>query len=910
MNRINKTPSVGFRDGATREGRERPVPSSRLMLCLSAAVLALGVSATAHDAHAQTVDATDEAADDTVVEVEEGLERMVVFGTGLAQQRAIETKRNTLQIVDALSEDDIGRLPDLNVAAALRRVPGLAIQNDQGEARFPVIRGLNAEFNRVTIDGATVASPERGTRTVPLDIIPASLLAGLEVVKTITPDLDPNALGGTINLRTRSAFDREEDQFFFGQFFGGIHGQAGEGGTLFSEEPDREIPFRVNVAGGKRFGPGEQFGVVVGFDYSRRNFEIPQIEVDDADYTEFDADGNNVGLGNGNGIVVPTNNRVFFYNNLRERISGHGRVEWRPSETFAVDLRGLYARFTDDERRDEFRYELGTNAGRGQPATILEQTPVSGITETGFGIVGLGRFEIDRTIYVAAGTMEWAPVDGLTWTVDLSYSGAGLTNPESTESFQSDTSFGAFYDTSTFFPRTVPLDPAAFFDPASFAHSNRGELDRSTDEDIFEARSDVLFETDVFPIETTVKVGGLYRNRQREEETIFNRFRPTADLGYTLADAFNRDLASVEFQGGYDFPFRVDDLGATDFFQANEGAFTRDGAPGAPTFFARSEAEEDIVAGYVMATVSQGPFTLTGGVRIEYTEWEGLDVPSGTGTSGDYTNVLPAVLGRWDILENLTLRAAYTETIGRPDLSDLTRATSITQEPDGSFIVSRSNPDLDPRQARNLDLSVEWYIPDGIIAAGVFYKDVKDEIFVLTTQDAVFEGAPAVITQPINAEDAEIFGIEFQAQQVLTWLPSPFDNFGFNVNVTWLDTEFTVPTATGTRTTGFFQQPDVVANATLFYAVEDLEVRASYNYTGDFIDTIVANDPLRDEFWTDRAQVDLQVRYNLTDQLTFIFEGQNLNNEGRTEVTGPNQAFLQESAEFGRTFWFGISAAL
>ncbi len=842
-------------------------------------------------------------------EVDE-LDRMIVFGSALAQQRAIDEKRDTLQIIDALSEDDIGRLPDLNVAAALRRVPGLSIQNDQGEARFPVIRGLNAEFNRVTIDGVTVASPERGTRTVPLDIIPASLLAGLEVVKTITPDLDPNALGGTINLRTRSAFDAEDPFFFYGQLFGGFHGQAGDGGTLGSDDPDREIPLRVNFATGMRFGPDQQFGAVIGFDYSRRNFEIPQIEVDDSDYTEFDAAGNNVGLGNGNGIVVPTNNRVFFYNNVRERISGHGRLEWRPSEDFSIDVRGIYARFTDDERRDEFRYELGTSGSNAQPAAILDQTPVSGVTETGFGIVGLGRFEIDRTIYTAAGSMDWTVLPGLIWEVDLSYSGAELNNPESTESFQTDTSFGARYDTADFFPRTFPLDPVGFFDPSSYRHNNRGVLDRTTDEDIYEARTDLTYQTAFFNIETDIKVGGMYRQREREEQTIFDRFRQAEGLDYTLADAFNRQLAGVDFQGGYDFPFRVDDNGATRFFRQNNASFTKDGAPDAPTFFARTEAEEDIYGGYAMATFREGPFTLTGGVRIEYTEWEGLDVPSDTGSSGDYTSVLPAVLGRWDILENVTLRAAYTETIGRPDLSDLTRATTITQEPDGSFIVSRSNADLDPRQARNIDLSAEWYIPDGIIAFGLFYKDVTDEIFVLTDLDASFQGVPAVITQPVNAEDAEIYGVEFQAQQLLSWLPAPFDNFGFNVNATWLDTEFTVPTANGTRTTGFFQQPNVVANATVFYAVEDLEVRASYNYTGQFLDTIVTNDRRRDEYWRDRAQVDMQVRYNITDYLTFIFEGQNLNNEGRTEVTGPNEAFLQEDAEFGRTFWFGLSAAL
>ena len=180
-------------------------------------------------------------------ETREG-DEIIVTGQALAQTRAIEAKREDTRIVDVASQDDIGRLPDLNTAAVLRRLPGISIQNDQGEARFPVIRGLPPTYNRVTVDGAILASPERGDRTVPLDIISASLLRQLEVIKTPTAAMDPNAIGGTINIVTRSAFAENRRTVLRGEAFLGFHEQSGAGGTLDGGPGSEEQPYRVNAA--------------------------------------------------------------------------------------------------------------------------------------------------------------------------------------------------------------------------------------------------------------------------------------------------------------------------------------------------------------------------------------------------------------------------------------------------------------------------------------------------------------------------------------------------------------------------------------------------------------------------------------------------------------------------------------
>ena len=827
---------------------------------------------------------------------------VVVTGQALSQQRAIAAKRLARPILAAVVQDDIGRLPDLNTAAVIRRLPGVAVQNDQAEPRFAIVRGLNPTYNHTTLDGGFVASPERGGlgRAVPLDVVPASLLSRLEVYKTVTPAMDHNAIGGVINMVTRSAFEGEVP-LVQGQLFGGFHEQAGEGGTLGGDR--RTQPWRGNVSGGLRFGPGGTFGAVGGFDYSIRNFEIPQVEVDDADYTEFDAAGRNVGLGAGNGIVVPTNQRIFWYNNERERIGGHLKLEWRPSERLEAELAGAYVEFNDGERRDERLYELGASGSASDPATVREQTPTSGITDTGFGVVGLGRFTLDRRITSLRSRLAYDVAPALRVEARATLTGAALDNPESTEAFETDTTFGARYDTGDFFNTFSPLDPDAFFDPASYAFASRGELDRFVDDRVFEAAADVAWSPEALALPLELQGGALYRGRAKEEGFDFASY--ATDRPYTLADVVDGDLADAAWQGGYRMPFRIGSAQANDYFRSNRSAFAE-----VASSSSRSEAEESVTALYGMATLELPRLTVVGGVRYEGTRWEGGDPRENDLVEGRYGDVLFDVQANWDAAPAVRLRAAFTQTLGRPNLSDLTRGESLDA---AEATITGSNPDLEPRRSNNADLSAEWYLPGGLLAAGLFYKSIRDEVFVVTTPiNRTIGGATFTrLVGPANARDASLRGLELQLEQRLFFLPAPWDDLGFSANATLLDGTFNIPLADGgTRDIGFFQQPDRLYNLTGFYAGRRLEVRLSYNWTGAFIDTVSPDDPSRDEYWDAREQLDVQVRVRVTDRISLIAEGVNLTNAGRTELTGPGRRFLQESARFGRTFWLGVGAGL
>ena len=231
---------------------------------------------------------------------------------------------------------------------------------------------------------------------------------------------------------------------------------------------------------------------------------------------------------------------------------------------------------------------------------------------------------------------------------------------------------------------------------------------------------------------------------------------------------------------------------------------------------------------------------------------------------------------------------------------------------------------MDPRTSDNIDLSLEWYLPgNGILAIGGFYKNIEDEIFNDTRFGVPVAELPAAvanqldptitsvdINQPLNSSKADILGLEAQFQHKFSWLPAPFDGFGFSGNVTVLDTEFEIPLASGEIIeTGLLQQPDLIGNVTGFYQTELMEVRVSYNYTDEFLDSTAGTFD-RFTFWDSQGQIDMQARFNFTDDASFLFEAQNLNNEGRLELSGPEAEFLQESARFGRTFWFGVNVSL
>ncbi|MFA6032027.1 MAG: TonB-dependent receptor [Myxococcota bacterium] len=831
-------------------------------------------------------------------------EDIVVTGFRKGEVEAVRAKRDAFIVSDLIVSDDIGRLPDQNTAAALRRIPGISVQNDQNEPRFPSIRGLPPTYNRTQVNGAIVGSADNGgSRTVPLDTVPANFAQRLEVFKTITPELDPNAIGGIINIVTRSAFDSD------GPFFNATVAYTGI--EQSKDVADERISWRANAQAGTRFGPDGQFGIVGQVNYSVRNYDITQFENATPSFREYTAAGAPVNLGSatGNGIPVPVQERLFLYNNVRERIGGALTLEWEASPQLYMRLFGTFNRFEDNETRDENRLE--------QVGNVTNQTQTTGTFASARNVINLNLPISSQEIWNVQYNARFEPSEQLRIDLDAIYSGAQGQEIGRSETFRSASSaaFAFDYDTSDFFFEFTPRTPASLANPALHPFLNRNESLNTTTQDIYEGRINLTYDWAIGDTEIELKAGGIFRRTDHVRDQNQTTYTLNAGSGvtYTLADAFMRKPLDVI--GGKVFDLAIDRDAALAFFEANRSAFTgvENNVNGDFT------VTEDIYGGFVQAKATLGDLEVLGGVRYERTDVSSTsvrvagNVTTPSTVDGGFDNVLPSLHLRWNAAENLVLRAAWTNTIGRANFGDVTARETLNIVTGTLPTLSRGNPDLQPRKALGIDFSAEYYTNnDGLISIGVFYKDIKDEIFTLTSIETIDLGLnrgleDVQVSQPTNAQSATIFGIEAAVQQSLTFLPKPFDGLGVNVNGTFIDSNLDVLTTAGPRRLGFFFQPRWAWNATVFYENGPVEARLAYNYTGNFLETINQTIPGADQFWRWRGTMDAQVRFRVTPNIDLFVEGENLTNSRRIELTGPNRDLLQESAQFGRAFSVGAS---
>src|SRR6187402_1886391 len=237
----------------------------------------------------------------------EQLQEIEVTGFRLAQITALQDKRSAMLIKESVTANDAGKLPDQNAAETLARVTGVSVTTDQGEGRYVTIRGVDAALNSVTIDGQIIGSPEGDTRRVALDTVPADILSKLEVIKSATPDLDGNAIGGTINLVTPSVFDDPDGRFLSATADYGYYDLGGQN------------PWGGSVGWGSTFN--DRFGVVLSASYSDREFNSHNVQGGDPWVLDDEA-----------GILLPDEMGKRDYLIRRVRKGFVANLEFRPSD--------------------------------------------------------------------------------------------------------------------------------------------------------------------------------------------------------------------------------------------------------------------------------------------------------------------------------------------------------------------------------------------------------------------------------------------------------------------------------------------------------------------------------------------------------------------------------------------------
>lgn len=783
------------------------------------------------------------------------LGEIVVTGTRAAQARALQVKRSAPTIIEALSADDVGKLPDANAADAVQRLPGVSITIDQGEGRYVVVRGVDSNLNNVTVNGQIFPGPEGGSRRVALDTFPSDIISRIEVVKALTPDMDPNAIGGSINLVTASAFDRPN---------GFRYGSA----TVGYNEKSGKSPYGGSLSFGQLFGENEQFGLVLSGSHSYRDYESDTIE--GGGYRPI------------NGEILPVEQVFRDYSVERIRTGLVANLEWRPNDEWRLFANNTYTRYADDEERDTLtvEYALGT---------LTNRTPTSGQYSGGRGTVELRSRKVVQTLYNLSFGGEYAKGP---WSVEFDgvYAHAKEDTPRRIDwEFRSATNaFPNTYDNSGPF---IDIVSPNLGDPGRYPFRRLRRRTDEVQEDTYSLGFDLRY--DLAGAEAFVKAGARYVTRDKSWDRTNQNFQGNTGV-FLLSDVAGPGPDDF-FDDRFIFGPVVDFPTAERFLRDNPGRFL----PNVQGTIVDSlvtdfSASEDVLAGYGLVNLDIGGVTVIAGARIEQTEadYEAFDVQTRRGVfvdaplrrgGTDYVNFLPSIHLRAEPMEDLVVRAAWSNTIGRPNYTDIVprRQLDFDEITTGVFrgSFSEGNPDLEPFESMNLDLSVEYYLtPAGIISFGAFYKDIENPIYNRTIDqtNVTVDGLLFSLlrtTRPENAESGEIRGIEVNYQQQFTFLPSPFDGLGLSANGTLVESSTEV--FGRAEELPFFRQSDTLGNVAIFYEKYGFSARLALAHRSDYLEALIA--PGIDLYISPRNQLDFKATYEIREGLEVFGSILNIN---------------------------------
>ncbi|MWV28845.1 TonB-dependent receptor [Aurantiacibacter rhizosphaerae] len=858
----------------------------------------------------------------------ENASNILVYGQRANQANALSRKYGSDTIVDVLTRDAIGQFPDQNVAESLRRLPGINVLNDQGEGRFVAVRGLDPSLNATSINGVRLPSPEGDIRAVALDVVASDIIESIEVKKSLTPDMDGDTIGASIEINTVSAFDRR------GNFV-----------TISAEGSYNEYAEEVNPKASVNFAYrlADNLGVSGGLSYYNRFFETDNIEADD-----WEED---------NGLIYAEEVQYRDYDVERERISASLGFDVRASDTTDLYVRGLYSRFDDQEYRRRTTFDLGDAfvTGSGLTASFADADPSDPGEEYAITVERDVKDRFERQ-EIYSFSLGGETVTG-PWTIE--YMGSWAQSSEKEDNSVDPTQFEREFEgeglvaTVDYSNPRIPLYSISgvgdFSDASTYGLKDIELTQLSDAEDTeYSARFDVAREfasdSGVFSLQTGFK--GRWREKRYDGEIRFYELD-----GLTLADVVGEQT------------YRITDIGpvasytgASDFFFDNFASFELQEADSLFDSAAQDYTiEEDIYAGYLLGRWENDSLTVIGGVRYEHTQTDIIGnftllveedgtLPDGTTATDDTVIVtpqttpsnygfwLPSLNVRFEPVDDLVFRAAGYRSLVRPGFSQLAPRFITERNDDDEVEGEFGNPNLQPYKAWNLDAGVEYYFGgNGALSAGVFYKDISDYIVTvayeaedLNGDDAItadellaFNGIPFNEAEiPVNGDSAEVWGVELGFAMQWDMLPAPFDGFITQANYTYTDASATISDnaidlfgqgfAGGTREIPLPASSKHTLNGVLGYEKGPVSLRLAGTYRDDYLDEL-GGDPAEYRFVDSHFQLDASARFTVTEGVQLYVEAVNLTDAeyfAYNTVGGRQNNYQYEV--YGRTFKGGV----
>lgn len=843
------------------------------------------------------------------------LNNVIVLGDRLkGQAKALNQQRNSDNVTNIISADQIGRFPDANIGDAIKRVPGITMQNDQGEARNIVIRGMGPEFNSVTFNGERIPSAEGDNRRVQMDLIPSDMVQTVEVNKTLTADMDADAIGGSVNLVTRTAPNGLR-----------ISGTVAGG---FSPIRDDGFNGTANLVIGRRFAK-DKLGFVFSGSFNRNKFGSDDVEA--------------VWSKDQNGKMFVSDHDVRIYNELRIRRSAALTFDYKIDPLNTITLTGSYNWRDDKENRFRLRHRYRGDAENPTPSDL--------IYDAGGNITGYKNGEVLRQTKgglddnrnekrrledqrVRSISLKGDHLFGrlrTNWSLQLAK--ASEKRPHERYIAMGRRSITINQDISD---QEFPL---LTDNTALTAYTRLGELSEQF-QDQYErdinAKLNFELPLSVIPAQKgTLKFGSRLRSKKKARNNTFFEYAPKTSFGnisllplidktdskyYPGSKYIAGQFITPEFLGGQQFK--------------DPALFTETDAP-AEYLAGNYSAKENITAGFAeLKQYITEKLSVKLGIRVEHTSIdytgnivEDDDQFKGTASlKNDYTDVLPSINLKYNITNRLVLKAAWTNSLARPKYYDLVPYFNVKP---GDAELSAGNPSLEPVRSTNFDVMIENYFKSvGLVSGGLFYKKLDNFFYTYIdgsyTHDEFAADFPGV-KNPINAGDnwnfsqrrngdgATVFGFEVALQRQLDFLPGFWKGFGVYFNYTYTHSKAKgIYDPSGNLVRSNVKLPGAapsIFNTSLSYENKRLVVRLSGNYTSSYIDDSddggYNQDSFYDRYYGKQFFLDANASYAITPKWRVFAEANNLTNQPLRYYQGEKSRTAQ--AEFyGPKFNLGI----
>lgn len=794
------------------------------------------------------------------------LTQIEVVGQAASMESALDVQQLADNIVSVVHADAIGQLPDSNAAEALQRIPGLSVERDQGEGRYVRIRGIAPDLNSVTINGSLVPAPESDVRAVALDVLPVGQIRALEVIKTLTPDMDANSIGGTIDVQTISAFDHK------GRFYS-VEGGVGHDTNVDADSPNFAAAWSDLFMDGK-------LGVAAGYSYSKRKFGSDNVETGGA--WKFDDAGN--------ARLEEFERRD--YRITRERQGAVFNVDFRPQAGESYYLRTLFSRYSDDERRQLHGIEF-------------EDAQLSGELGEAEAVRELKARKETHDIYSMTLGTERKLGD---WDLALAFgaSQSSQDTPDEVEStFAGSNTYTAGFSDS-YRPRLI--GDAAINSAAGYELDEVQIAKQYTEDTEYNLRLDLGRKFQAWGLDNELKFGAKTSRRKKTNDLQAWKV-DGGDFGNPGLSGFTGgrvDYAYGDFGPGIDADAVSRFLGGVDksaYYDEEESRIND------------FTMHEDINAAYVQNTFSSGMWRVLAGLRYEGTRFEaqGTGIQDGafvtTSAKHSYHDLLPALHLRRDLDNDTSIRAAWTHSVVRPTFGQLAPGYVIDGD-EAEF----GNPGLDPMKSANFDLGIERRLGyAGAMSAYVFHKKIKDFIYAT---DLAGSGVWADFDEAktyANGDKASISGIELAYAQSFRQLPAPWDGLLLSANVTFTQSDSRIAGYSGgdyvARDLPLPSQSDRTLNLTVGYEKGPWSLRLAANHKSKYLLEVgdIADEHY-DMYVDDQTHYDFSARYRISKQVQVVFEALNLSDEKYYVFTSRSGLNGQYEA-YGRTYRLGIKVA-